>query len=129
MMVVDERIEVTRSLVSKWVDERSWADVACEAQKIVELALKDMLRSHGVEAPRVHDVSAVMLRESERLPEVLAKDLPKLAEISKNLRGDRELAFCGSEDLTPHSFYSEEDATKALGSARFTVATVRFHIR
>ena len=70
-----------------------------------------------------------MLREASRLPSVLAKDLPRLAEISKNLRRDRELAFYGSEDLTPLSFYSEDDAKKALDSARFTVATVRDHVR
>ena len=109
--------------------ERSWADVVREAQEIVELVLKALLRSHGVEAPRVHDVSEVMLNEASRLPTILAKDLPKLAEISKNLRRDRELAFYGSEDLTPLSFYSEDDATKALEGARFTVATVRSHIR
>jgi HEPN domain-containing protein len=109
--------------------ESSWADVVREAQEIVELVLKALLRSYGVEAPRVHDVSHIMLREAARLPAGLAKDLPRLAEISKNLRRDRELAYYGSEDLTPLSFYSQEDGTKALENARFTVATVRDHIR
>jgi len=109
--------------------EQSWADVVREAQEIVELVLKALLRSHGVEAPRVHDVSEVMLREANRLPGSLAKDLPRLAAISKNLRRDRELAFYGSEDLTPLSFYTEADAKEALENARFTVATVRDHIK
>jgi HEPN domain-containing protein len=108
--------------------EKSWADVVREAQEIVELVLKALLRSHGIEAPRVHDVSEVMLKEASRLPVDLQEHLPRLAKISKNLRRDRELAFYGSEDLTPLSFYSEEDARIALDSARFTVSNVRAHI-
>jgi len=109
--------------------EQSWADVVREAQEIVELVLKALLRSYGIEAPRVHDVSEVMLKESSRLPDSLHSHLPELAQISKNLRRDRELAFYGSEDLTPLSFYTEDDARKALESARLTVSTVRAYIR
>lgn len=109
--------------------EHSWADVVREAQEIVELVLKALLRSHGIEAPRVHDVSEVMLKESSRLPDELHPHLYRLAKISKDLRRDRELAFYGSEDLTPLSFYSEEDATAARDGARLTVKTVRSHIK
>jgi HEPN domain-containing protein len=109
--------------------EESWADVVREAQEIVELALKAVLRSHGIEAPRVHDVSEVLIAESSRLPAAIHTKIPQLAQISKSLRRDRELAFYGSEDLTPLSFYSREDANKALSEARLTVDTVRPHIR
>jgi HEPN domain-containing protein len=109
--------------------EKSWADVVREAQEIVELVLKALLRSHGIEAPRVHDVSEVMLREASRIPAEVRGHLPRLAGISKDLRRDRELAFYGSEDLTPLSFYSEDDARKALDSARFAVSKVRDHIK
>lgn len=109
--------------------EQSWADVVREAQEIVELVLKALLRSHGIEAPRIHDVSEVMLKESSRLPQAIHQQLPALAQISKNLRRDRELAFYGSEDLTPLSFYSEDDAQKALDGARLTVNTARPYIK
>lgn len=109
--------------------EQSWADVVREAQEIVELVLKALLRSHGIEAPRIHDVSEVMLKESSRLPQAIQAQLPVLAQISKNLRRDRELAFYGSEDLTPLSFYSKDDAQKALDGARLTVNTARPHIK
>jgi hypothetical protein len=33
--------------------------------------------------------------------------IKELAEISQELRRDGELAFYGSEDITPHSFYRE----------------------
>lgn len=105
-------------------EARSWADVVLEAQEIVELALKGLLRSHGVEAPRIHDVSDVLLAEQERLASSLRADLPRLAAISRDLRRDRELAFYGAEDLTPSSFYSEDDAVRARDGARLVVSRV-----
>jgi len=38
-------------------DEQAYSDVVREAQEIVELALKGVLRKVGVEPPRWHDVS------------------------------------------------------------------------
>lgn len=105
-------------------EARSWADVVLEAQEIVELALKGLLRSHGVEAPRIHDVSDVLLAERERLAASLRADRPRLAAISRDLRRDRELAFYGAEDLTPSSFYSEDDAVRARDGARLVVSRV-----
>lgn len=48
----------------------------------------------------------------------------RLAAISKDLRRDRELAFYGTEDLTPSSFYAKADADRARDAAEFTVRTV-----
>lgn len=47
----------------------SWADVVRESQEAVELALKGLLRACGIDPPRIHDVSEVLLRAKERLPE------------------------------------------------------------
>ena len=102
----------------------SWADVVRESQEIVELALKGLLRACGIDPPRIHDVSAVLLAERARLPEALQDQLERLADISKDLRRDRELAFYGSEDLTPSSFYAERDAVRARAGAQFTVGQV-----
>jgi HEPN domain-containing protein len=106
----------------------SWADVVREAQEIVELSLKALLRSCGVDPPRVHDVSEVLLLERDRLPEKAKKEVETLAEISRDLRRDRELAFYGAEDLTPSGFYSRADAEKARSDAAHTVEVVRPHI-
>jgi hypothetical protein len=106
----------------------SWADVVRESQEIVELALKGLLRSSGVDPPRVHDVGDVLETERERLPEGMRTSVARLATISKELRRDRELAFYGAEDLTPSAFYSKEDALRALEGARFVVETVRPHV-
>lgn len=105
-------------------DARSWADVVREAQEIVELALKGLLRSHGVEAPRLHDVSDVLLAERDRFPESIRAQIPQMAAISRDLRRDRELAFYGAEDLTPGTFYSESDAVRARDGARLVANRV-----
>jgi len=106
-------------------DASSWADVVRESQEVVELALKGLLRACGIDAPRIHDVSEILVRERARLPEDLAKDVDRLARASKQLRRDRELAFYGSEDLTPSEFYSRPDAEEARQYARDTVRIVK----
>lgn len=105
-------------------DAKSWADVVRESQEVVELALKGLLRSAGVEAPRIHDVSDVLLAEGERMPASLQGELGRLAAISRDLRRDRDLAFYGAEDLTPSRFYGEADATRARDGARLVVRLV-----
>ncbi|MBM4266148.1 MAG: HEPN domain-containing protein [Deltaproteobacteria bacterium] len=109
-------------------DEKSWADVVRESQEVVELALKGLLRSCGIEAPRLHDVSEVLLAERDRLPDAVRAELDRLAAISRDLRRDRELAFYGAEDLTPSSFYSEGDAKRAREGAQLTVRLVAPHV-
>ena len=109
-------------------DAGSWADVVRESQEIVELALKGLLRACGVEPPRIHDVADVLVAERDRLPKDLVPHIERLARVSRALRRDRELAFYGAEDLTPSSFYREDDAVIARDSARDVVALVRPHV-
>jgi HEPN domain-containing protein len=106
----------------------SWADVVRESQEVVELTLKGLLRASGVEPPRIHDVSDVLLAERERLPEALLGQLDRIARVSKDLRRDRELAFYGAEDLTPSDFYGEEDARLARAGAELCVTLVSPHV-
>jgi HEPN domain-containing protein len=99
----------------------SWADV-------VELALKGLLRASGLEPPRIHDVSALLVAERERLPAALHPEIGRLAAISRDLRRDRELVFYGAEDLTPSTFYSRDDADRARNGASETLRLVSPHI-
>lgn len=108
--------------------EESWADVVRESQEIVELSLKALLRVCGIDPPRVHDVSDVLLAERDRLPEEVVAELENLTQISRALRRDRELAFYGAEDLTPSGFYSRDDAQEARSGAQMTVALVEPHV-
>ena len=106
----------------------SWADVVRESQEVVELALKGLLRVAGIEPPRIHDVSEVLMTERKRLPEAIQPQVDALAAGSRTLRRDRELAFYGAEDLTPSGFYTRQDAIAARDIARATVAAVEPHV-
>ncbi len=108
--------------------EESWPDVVRESQEALELALKGLLRWCGVDPPRIHDVSDVLLAEKDRLPAELAREAQALAESSRHLRRDRELAFYGAEDLTPTGFYSRADAVSARDAARRAVEKVYPHV-
>lgn len=123
-----KRADVRLRAVEVLFEAASWADVVRESQEVVELALKGLLRACGIEAPRIHDVSDILLAERERLPQVLRGELERLAGISKELRRDRELAFYGAEDLTPSTFYSRADAQRAREGARLTVRLVKPHV-
>jgi len=107
---------------------QSWADVVRESQEVVELALKGLLRVAGIEPPRIHDVSVVLLAERTRLPKAVQQQVEMLAAGSRTLRRDRELAFYGAEDLTPSGFYTRDDAIAARDIARKTVAAVEPHV-
>ena len=122
------RAEVRLRALDVLFEAESWADVVRESQEIVELALKALLRACGVDPPRIHDVSEVLLAERERLPESLADEVETLAKISRDLRRDRELAFYGAEDLTPSGFYSRADGEQAREGARRTVELVKPYI-
>jgi HEPN domain-containing protein len=100
------------------MEARSWADVVREAQEIVEIALKALLIARNIEVPRIHDVSPVLEQNRGRLPPLIVERLTDLTRASRSLRRDRELAFYGSEDLTPSDFYTEEDAAAAFSQAR-----------
>ena len=119
------RAEVRIRALDVLFDGGSWADVVRESQEIVELTLKALLRSVGIDPPRIHDVSDVILAERWRMPKTLQPELHTLTGISRDLRRDRELAFYGAEDLTPSGFYSREDAEEARRGARLTVELVR----
>jgi hypothetical protein len=106
------------------MEERSWADVVRESQEAVEILLKGLLRFHLIDAPQVHDVSPVLDANRDRLSSMPAGELDELIRISRNLRRDRELAFYGSEDLTPSEFYTHADADSALASARKVLEVV-----
>jgi HEPN domain-containing protein len=125
-LVKDHLLRASNRLaaVDTLFEKASWPDVVRESQEIVELALKGLLRAGGIEVPRVHDVSGLLLQHRDLLPSTLQPKLKKLAEISKSLRRDRELAFYGSDDLTPSEFYLKEDAETARATARLVVEEV-----
>ncbi len=98
-------------------DEGAHSDVVREAQELVELALKAMLRSVGVEPPKLHDVGPLLLEHRFRFAAGVSERLDRAAEISRTLRHDRELAFYGDVDFIPTEQYSPADAQRAFQDA------------
>ena len=105
-------------------ERKSWADVVREAQEVVELALKALLKHFNIEIPRIHDVSQILKDNEPLFSPTLKKHITRLSEISRDMRRDRELSFYGSEDLTPSEFYKESDAKKAKEDATWLVQIV-----
>lgn len=101
--------------------EEAWSDVVREAQEVVELALKGVLRAIGVDPPKFHDVGELLSEHQDKLPAETRAHVPRLAAISKALRKERELAFYGDIDFIPTEEYEEADARKALDDATWTV--------
>jgi len=104
------------------LDEKAYSDVVREAQEIVELSLKGMLRHVGVEPPKWHDVGGLLQDCASRFPERVADQIPRLAAISSWLRKEREFSFYGDIDFIPTEQYSRADADRAMEDARFTVS-------
>lgn len=103
-------------------DEGAHSDVVREAQELVELALKGVLRAVGIEPPKFHDVGGLLLEHASKFAEEVREQLPRAAEISKRLRRERELAFYGDIDFIPTEEYSAQDAERAYQDAAWVVA-------
>jgi HEPN domain-containing protein len=104
------------------MEAEAFSDVVREAQEIVELALKGILRQAGVEPPKQNDVGRLLAEFRERLPEAVRGDVERMAAISRWLRKEREFSFYGDEDFVPTEEYARGDAERALADARFVVA-------
>ena len=102
-------------------EEHAWSDVVREAQEIVELALKGMLRHVGIEPPKWHDVGSLLEQYRDRFPDLSADGVSDLVRLSARLRKEREFSFYGDIDFIPTEQYSEADAARAIEEARKAV--------
>jgi len=112
-----DRLDVLQLLFNK----KAYSDVVREAQEIVELAAKGMLRAVGIEPPKFHDVGGILLEHKNKFPFEIAREMKKVAGISKQLRKERELAFYGEIDFIPTEEYTRNDAKAAIKNAHFVV--------
>ncbi|MFZ5590309.1 MAG: HEPN domain-containing protein [Bacillota bacterium] len=106
-------------------ENQAYSDVVREAQELVELLLKAVLRSLGVEVPKIHDVGRILEKHRHMLPGVLNSKLDEIKRISKRLRKERELSFYGAEDFIPTEEYDLEDADLAIQDAELVLRTVQ----
>jgi HEPN domain-containing protein len=114
-----KKARVRLQALSFYKDNEAYSDVVREAQELVELLLKAILRAVGIEVPKVHDVGRTLEKHHCLLPSVLDKNLDEIKRISKRLRKERELSFYGAEDFIPTEEYDLEDAVMAIKDAGF----------
>ncbi|MCX6089059.1 MAG: HEPN domain-containing protein, partial [Candidatus Atribacteria bacterium] len=102
--------------------KEDYSDVIREAQEIVELCVKAMLRYKGIDAPKWHDVSHLLLEYQDLFPDEIAQHFKRVERISGYLRKEREFSFCGDVDFIPTEKYSREDAQQAFQDAQFVIS-------
>ncbi len=95
------------------------------SQEAVELGLKAALRLIGIEYPKKHDVSTVLIRFRDKFPPWFP--IGELATISRKLSEKRELAMYGDElSMTPaDQLFDRSDAEEALVLAKKTYENVK----
>jgi len=95
------------------------------AQECVELCLKALLISAGIDPPKWHDVGTILQEYASRFPSISKPDIDEIAFISRNLRGDREKSMYGDDilRLPPDRIYSKLDAETAKNWAEKVFTT------
>ncbi len=90
------------------------------AQECIELCLKALLRLYGLEYPKTHDVSSILLLHKDRFPKWFARHIPLIAKISTELVQQRAPSFYGDEirKIPAKQLFKEEDAIRAIENAK-----------
>jgi len=120
-----EKASKRRRVLEVLKEEQAWSDVVREAQELVELALKAMLREVGVDPPKWHDVGPILIEQAERFPDATRAQLSELARISHWLRKEREFSFYGDVDFIPTEQYSAQDADRAIVDATYALEAAK----
>jgi HEPN domain-containing protein len=124
-----EKATTRLSLLPILKEKGAYSDVVREAQEIVELALKGMLRQVGLEPPKWHDVGSILVANAGRFDSRVSERIPILAEASEWLRAERELSFYSDVDFIPTEEYGPKEGLRAAAAARLAVQTARWVIK
>ena len=102
-------------------DESDYALCVRRAQETIEPAIKGLLRLVGIEFPREHDVSDVLLDSAARFQEPWRENLPELARRLHEITPKRGPAMYGLEaqGVPASEAFDEEDGRGALADAEF----------
>ena len=109
-----QKATVRLKVLDLLLDNEAYSDVVREAQEIVELSLKAMLRAVGIEPPKFHDVGPFLLEHADRFPSDIKDHLRHLSKISRWLRKEREFSFYGEIYIIPIEKYDISDAQRAI---------------
>jgi HEPN domain-containing protein len=101
------------------VEEKNYPYAVRLGQECVELCLKAVLKAVGIEYPKVHDVSDVLVDVKNRFPAWFREEIDYMSESSKILVKKREPSLYGAEEalLSPYEVISGTDADDAVKRA------------
>lgn len=106
------------------LDDESYSDVVREAQEIVELSSKGILRIGLMDPPHRHDVAEELALVKNRFSKKIIAQVSELEIANHWLRREREIAFYGADDFDPVAGYSLDDALRAFRYAELAVAVL-----
>ena len=101
------------------------------SQEALEMAVKAMLRALGIEYPRSHDVSDVLIECKNSLPESVKLEVEDLATMVSQLASIRGVALYGyeREGIPASKAFSKEYAEKVFNSVRRYVNLIEEALR
>ena len=108
------------STAERAISSGNYSYAVRSSQECVEFSLKATLRAVGVEYPKKHDVSRVLLRVRDRFPAWFAVD--EFVRTSRELVELREPAMYGNEVrmISPSALFRREQAEDVFQKARRT---------
>jgi len=94
-------------------------DTVRYSQECVEFSLKASLRFVGVEYPREHDVSDVLIEVRETFPEWFRDHIEEIASASRKLAVLRGPSTYGEEErgIPPSKLFGEKESSAAFADA------------
>ncbi len=101
-------------------EDKNYAYAVRLSQECVEISLKAVLNAVGIEYPKIHEISDIFPKITNRFPDWFRDEIDFLRESSKLLFKKREPSLYGDEDtlLPPDEIMSKEDATDATERAK-----------
>lgn len=117
-----KKAQLRREILTLLAYREGWSDLVREAQELVELTTKAILREAGIDPPRLHDMGPILVAEIDRFPVKLGDKFKQLAAGSQWLRAQRELSFYGDVDWIPTERYTVIDGNKALAIADLSLS-------
>lgn len=100
--------------IELYVAGGGYADAVRGCQETVALLLKALLRRANIDPPHWHDVSSILEANQDRLPPEAVAGLPRMTQLSKQLKKEREIAFYGDDDFIPSESYTKDVADRFL---------------
>lgn len=124
-----DRAAVRLEWLGALFDRKSWADVVCESNEVVKLAIIALLRARGITVASEQDLLQALAIHRESLPDRFLPYGNTIVDVSRRLEQNYALAFEGSADLVPSEHYTESDASFARNGAVIAVDSVKAALR